>query len=81
LVATLAELTAPEYMLERAAYLGFRPAEPHEVDYIHVEGYRPILSFEAPLPPGTRDIGTSMLSPAYTETLGDWFSRWLSGGN
>lgn len=80
LQAELAEITSPERMLERASSLGYRPAEADEIDYVVVEGRLDRESFVAPSPPGAVETGESMLSPAYTETLGDWLKRWLYGG-
>lgn len=75
--ATLAELTSPEQMYQRALGLGFRPAYPAEIEYILMEDYTPPLPFIAPRPPASANIGEGMLSPAYTETLGEWLLRWL----
>jgi cell division protein FtsL len=79
LSARLAELTSPEQMLPRAAELGFKPAGPDVIIYVTVEGYAPQAPFIAPRPPASPDPGQGDLSPAYTETLGQWFTRWLSG--
>lgn len=77
--AELAQATAPEIMLERAEGLNFRPARLSDVEYLVVEGYQPGEPFIAPRPPaGTDDVST-MLSPAFTETLGDWMARALAG--
>lgn len=80
LSTTYAQLTAPELMMEKAAYLGFRPARPAEVDYVEVDGYLPEEEFVGPSPPASDADRSSMLSPSYTETLGDWFSRLFAGG-
>jgi len=77
LTAQLALLTAPEDMLARAGELGFRPAGPQDVDYITVNGYQPAAEYLAPRPPVSGESGATALSPAYTETLGEWFSRVL----
>jgi len=83
LTADLAELTAPDLMLARAASVGFKPAGPPDVSYIEVEGYQAPAAFVAPRPPASIELGQGMLSPAYTETLGEWLVRWLGigGGN
>ena len=78
LMAQLAEKTNPERMLERAASLGYKPADPDEIFYLQVEGYVPPPAFVAPRPPTSRLEGVSRLSPAYTETLGEWMTRWLT---
>jgi hypothetical protein len=75
LTAQLADLTAPERMMQRAIALGFRPANPDEIDYLSVPGYEPPAPFVAPRPPASDDGSAPMLSPAYTETLGEWLTR------
>lgn len=75
LTSRLAILTTPERMLARASELGFKPAKPSQVEYIIVEGYRPEDPFLAPKPVASDQIGSTTLSPAYTETLGDWVAR------
>jgi len=73
----LAIRTAPETMLAKAGALGFRAAGPDDVLYLRIDGYVPPAEFVAPRPPATEDDGPAMLSPAYTETLGDWLMRWI----
>lgn len=82
LTAQLAELSAPERMMARAIALGFRPATPDEIQYLQVPGYAPPAPFVAPSPPASTEGSTAMLSPAYTETLGEWLTRLFgkSGG-
>jgi len=80
LTATFAELTTPERMLERALELGFRPAELGDIEYVVVAGYVPADPFVAPKPPNSTTERDGGLSPAYTETLGDWLSRLTSQG-
>lgn len=80
LTATLTELTSPARMLEKALGLGFRPAKPEDIEFIFVDGYTDPLPFVAPRPPTSSDTGEGMLSPAYTETLGEWLLRWLGWG-
>ncbi len=79
LTTDMAELTSPARMGEKAAGLGFRPAGTGDVLYLPVDGYVPQPVFIAPRPPASDSRGQTMLSPAYTETLGEWLSRWLSG--
>jgi hypothetical protein len=79
LTTDLAELTSPAVMGEKAAGLGFKPAGAGDVLYLPVDGYVPPSAFVAPRPPASDSRGQSMLSPAYTETLGEWISRWLGG--
>ncbi len=78
LTAQYAEQNNPERMLERAESLGYKPAEPDEIFYLQVEGYVPPPAFVAPRPPTSRLEGATRLSPAYTETLGEWMTRWLT---
>lgn len=78
LTAEYAELTNPRRMLERAESLGYKPADPDEIFYLQVEGYVPPPAFVAPRPPTSRLEGATRLSPAYTETLGEWMTRWLT---
>lgn len=80
LTSKLALLTAPERMLARASELGFRPAGPNDVEFVPVEGFQENPPFLAPRPPASGEIGSTMLSPAYTETLGDWLTRVLGNG-
>lgn len=75
LTSTLAELTTPQHMLERALALGYEPASMGDMLYINVDGYVAPEMFEAPLPPSSTSDHASSLSPAYTETLGEWLIR------
>ena len=77
LSAELATRTAPETMMARAASLGFHAAQPDDVLFLTVDGYMPPADFIAPRPPAAPDEGQAMLSPAYTETLGEWLMRWI----
>jgi hypothetical protein len=77
LSATYAELTTPDRMFERALELGYKPGDPQEVEYILIEDYTGPSPFVAPKPPASMDIGDVMPSPAYSETLGQRFLRWL----
>ena len=78
--AALAAATAPEIMRARAAYLSFHPAGPDDVQYLFIEGYAGEPGFDPPRPLSSLADRRSMLSPAYTETLGEWLARWLEGG-
>lgn len=77
LSADLATRTAPETMMARAATLGFHAAQPEDVLFLTVDGYMPPADFVAPRPPSSPDDVQAMLSPAYTETLGEWLMRWF----
>jgi hypothetical protein len=80
LSTSLASATAPEIMRARAAYLSFHPAGPEDVQYVFLEGYAGDPGFDPPRPLSRGADRHSMLSPAYTETLGEWLARWLEGG-
>jgi hypothetical protein len=73
--ATLADLTTPKRMLERAASLGFHPAHAKDIEYIVIDGYVPPAGFRAPPPIGSPVTRSGGLSPAYTETLAEWLVR------
>ncbi len=75
----LADLTTPKRMLERASSLGFHPAHPKDLEYVVIDGYAPPSGFVAPRPVGSPPVARGTLSPAYTETLGEWLQRLLSG--
>jgi hypothetical protein len=75
LTSTLAELTTPEHMFERAQELGYRPAGMGDMLYINVDAYVAPEMFQAPRPPSSTTDHASSLSPAYTETLGEWLIR------
>jgi hypothetical protein len=75
--AELARSTSPDRMMELAQSLGFRPARLNEVTYVSLEAYDPPVEFVAPQPRAEPDAGKSALSPAYTETIVDFFRRWL----
>lgn len=77
LTANLAALSTPERMLERALALGFRPATSADTEYILVQGYSDPPPFVAPQPPFSNVQHESVLSPAYTETLGEWLLGWV----
>ena len=79
LTGRLADLTTPKRMLERAASLGFRGAHTNDIQYLVVEGYAPPPGFVAPRPIGNPPRPRGGLSPAYTETLGEWVQRLLAG--
>jgi len=75
LKSTWAELTMPHKMLALARELGFEPARMQDIEYVVVEGYQPPAPFIAPRPPSSNSLREGSLSPAYTETLGDWLAR------
>ncbi|MGD2161780.1 MAG: hypothetical protein PVI81_00710 [Anaerolineales bacterium] len=76
----LAELTMPDKMMERALEIGFQPAGMADMQYVVVEGYVDPDPFVAPAPPESLIERNGSLSPAYTETIGDWVSRVIRAG-
>lgn len=75
LTSTLAQLTTPQNMLERALALGYEPAGMGDMLYITVDQAITPNAFEAPRPPASIGEHATTLSPAYTETLGEWLIR------
>jgi hypothetical protein len=80
LTSLLAQTTSPQRMMERATSMGFRPAMPGEIEYVVVPGVIRPAEFVAPSPTISSQLGEAGLSPAFTETLGEWLTRWLVGG-
>jgi hypothetical protein len=78
LTARRAELMNPMVMWKRAGALDFRPADTDDVVYVTVPGYVAPDPFVAPRPKSSNLGSAGALSPAYTETLGESFMRWLS---
>lgn len=79
LMTFFAQVTSPDRLLERAVSMGFRPASPGEIDYFPVPGLQPNPEFLAPQPPSSLEDRRSGLSPAFTETLGEWLARVIGG--
>ncbi len=77
MLTRLAQMTSPQRLLERASSMGFQPARPDEIEYLAVPGWTPRPDFAAPAPPGSGRPPAAGLSPAFTETWGEWLSRWL----
>lgn len=77
LAAKLASETSPSELWLRAEALGYRPVKPDQVEYIEVAGYQEEEPFKAPLPSSSAEEGEAIISPAYTESLIDWFGRWM----
>lgn len=76
----LARLTS-KYEVERRAYiLGFRPADPEEMEYLYVPGYitpkGAVLAATPELQPSTPNI-----PPEYTQSLLDWLDERLQMPN
>jgi hypothetical protein len=67
----LADKASAKNMRERAAAMGFMPAQPEEFIYIYVPGYTPKPAFS--LAPKAAPIPAAIVLPEYTESLFDWF--------
>jgi len=69
--AEIAELQSLPRVMTRAAELGFRAADDHEIQYIIVDGYRydrPMMTpTPTPTPPEPEQV--------YDETLGGWLRK------
>ncbi|HEY2981435.1 MAG TPA: hypothetical protein VGJ22_09665 [Anaerolineales bacterium] len=74
LLTELGTLTSTSVMEQRARDLGFRPAEPDEMEYLVVPGYSaPQPSILASLPqPG---LSAPTIPPEYTQSLLDWLNE------
>jgi hypothetical protein len=79
LMTFFAQITSPDRLRERAVSLGFRPANPGEIDFFPAPGTQPDPDFLAPQPPSSLNDHPTGLSPAFTETLGDWLARLIGG--
>lgn len=72
LESKIAAAGSTQKMQERAAAMGFIPAEPQGFVYIVVPGYRPKPAFS--LAPKAVPVTEPYLLPEYTESLFDWFT-------
>jgi cell division protein FtsL len=81
LAARLAIETSPQQLWQRAKALGYRSVKPQEMEYLVVPGYREMDPFTAPLPVSAAEEGEALISPAFTESLIDWFGRWMGMEN
>jgi cell division protein FtsL len=77
LAARLAIETSPQQLWQRAKALGYRSVKPQEMEYLVVSGYQEMDPFTAPLPVSAVEDGEALISPAFTESLIDWFGRWM----
>ncbi len=77
LAARLAIETSPQQLWQRAKTLGYRSAKPQEMEYMVIPGYQETDPFTAPLPVSAAEEGEALISPAFTESLIDWFGRWM----
>lgn len=71
----LAELTSEKTMAERADQMGYKPVDREHMLYLQVPGYtaRQAGVMMAPQPQITAT--TPVMTPAYTESLLDWFTK------
>ncbi len=67
----IAVQTSADQMQKRAEALGFKPADPADITYVVIPGYRgrePVI--QAP-PPGST-VQEPLVKPAYTQSLWEW---------
>lgn len=69
--AEIAELESLPRVMTRAAELGFREAEPEEIQWISVEGYR----YDRPQVTVTPSPTPVEAEPVYDETLTGWLKK------
>jgi len=85
--AEIAELESLPRQMTRAAEMGFRPAQPNEIMWVPVQGYRYDRPQVTPTPTPTPEAP----EPVYDETLSGWlrkqwatlkqqFDDWRNGG-
>ncbi len=72
LESQLAQVTSSQAMEERARALGFRPVEAGEIVYLQVSGYTNRPEANLAPPPGPTVVNSTVLSPAYEESLLEW---------
>lgn len=71
--AEIADLQSLPRVMTRAAEMGFRPANPDEIQYIIVDGYR----YDRPIVTPTPSPTVQTAEHIYDETLGGWLrKRW-----
>jgi len=69
--AEIADLQSLPRVMTRAAEMGFRPANPDEIQYIIVDGYRYDRPIVTPTPSPTAQTAEQI----YDETLGGWLRK------
>lgn len=69
--AEIANLQSLPRVMTRAAEMGFRPANPDEIQYIIVDGYRYDRPIVTPTPSPTAQTAEQI----YDETLGGWLRK------
>ncbi|MCZ7539983.1 MAG: hypothetical protein M5U29_08735 [Anaerolineae bacterium] len=69
--AEIASLQSLPRVMTRAAEMGFRPANPDEIQYIIVDGYRYNRPIVTPTPSPTAQSAEQI----YDETLGGWLRK------
>ncbi|MBM3152039.1 MAG: hypothetical protein FJZ96_07540 [Chloroflexi bacterium] len=74
----LASLSSTAAMQERAAELGYRPAEPADLTYVVVPGYS-VPTGLAIVVEGEERSGPLAVGSEYTESLFEWFNRSMNG--
>jgi len=73
--AEIADLQSLPRVMTRAAEMGFRPADPDEIQYIIVDGYRYDRPIVTPTPSPTAQTAEQI----YDETLGGWLRKQWDG--
>lgn len=71
----LAILTSATTMKQRAIGMGFRPATPEDIIYVHVPGYSGNTIMELLPVQQTESIAKPELSPEFTQSWVDWVSK------
>ena len=73
--AEIADLQSLPRVMTRAAEMGFRPANPDEIQYIIVDGYR----YDRPIVTPTPSPTVQTAEHIYDETLGGWLRKQWDG--
>lgn len=71
----LANLTSETVMAERADAMGYDPVDADHIKYLEIQGYTPRQLEVMATPQAQSSTGKAELSPAYSESLLDWFSK------
>ncbi len=71
----IATLTSVATMKQRAIDMGFRPATKEDIIYVEVPGYAGNTVMDLLPASQAVNVGRPELSPAFTETWVDWFSK------
>jgi len=80
LLVRFSESTSPEKLWDRAQALGYTPAQTDDLTYLVVTDLQVKDEFIAPAPLMISSSDQASIAPAYSESLVDWFGRWLGLG-